>query len=139
MDRPMKFPPDIPVYGDVAFRGDCPSENLEQVTFFARIRRKYPDTWGVLALHPRNEGERSFRQAAHQSAEGMTTGASDIVIPGKPSFVCELKRRDHTKSKITEEQIKYLRAAKKMGAFVCIALGVDAAEQAFMEALNESR
>lgn len=132
----MKFPPDIPVYGDASFRGECPSENLEQVTFFARIRRKYPDTWGVLAIHPRNEGERSFRQAAHQSAEGMTAGASDIVVPGSPSFVCELKRRDHTKSKITDEQIKYLRAAKAMGAFACIALGVDAAEQAFAEAIN---
>jgi hypothetical protein len=127
----MKVPPDIPVFGDMSFRGDCSTETLEQVTFFARIRRKYPDTWGVLAIHPRNEGQRSVFQTAHQKAEGLTEGASDIVIPGSPTFVCELKRRDHTKSVLSDEQVKYLRAAIKVGSFACVALGVDAAEEAF--------
>ncbi len=127
----MKVPPDIPVFGDMSFRGDCPTETLEQVTFFARIRRKHPDTWGVLAIHPRNEGQRSVFQTAHQKAEGLTEGASDIVIPGNPSFVCELKRRDHTKSVLSDEQVKYLRAAIKVGGFACVALGADAAEDAF--------
>lgn len=127
----MKIPPDIPVFGDISFRGDCPTETLEQVTFFARIRRKHPDTWGVLAIHPRNEGQRSVFQTAHQKAEGLTEGASDIIIPGSPSFVCELKRRDHTKSVMSDEQGKYLRAAIKVGSFACVALGADAAEAAF--------
>lgn len=61
----------------------------------------------------------------------MTTGATDIVIPGCPAFVCELKRRDHTKSKLAEEQLAYMRAAQAAGAYVCIALGVDAAWGAF--------
>lgn len=72
-------------------------------------------------------------QSAKEKSEGMTTGASDIIIPGAPSFVCELKRRDITKSKIGKEQLAYLLAAKEAGAHVCIALGVDAAWQAFIE------
>lgn len=41
----MKFPLEIKVYGDMSYRGECPSENLEQVTFFNRLRREYPDRW----------------------------------------------------------------------------------------------
>lgn len=66
----------------------------------------------------------------------MVTGAVDIVIPGNPSFVCELKRRDHTLSKIHDEQVEYLHAAKEAGAFVCIALGADAASAAFEKFLD---
>ena len=132
----MKLPHDIPVYGDQTYRGACPSEAVEQVTFFARIRRKYPETWGLLALHPRNEGKRSHFQVAHEKAEGMVSGACDIVIPGNPAFVCELKRRDHTKSTWQKDQENYLRTAQNMGAFACVALGADAAEEAFNHYLD---
>lgn len=133
----MKLPDNIKVYGDTEYRGACPAENAEQVTFFNRIRKRYPETYGALALHPRNEGRRTLLQAAHQKAEGMTTGATDIVIPASPPFVCELKRRDHTKSEIRLEQARYMQAAQQMGAFCCIALGVDAAWQAFEEYVAE--
>lgn len=132
----MKVHPTIPLYGDPAFRGKCPSEQLEQVTFFNRIRKQYPDTWGVLATHPRNEGDRTYGQVAREKAEGLTTGASDIIIPGRRSFVCELKRRDRTQCALKDEQEKYLLAAIEAGAFACIALGVDAAWMAFEEWKN---
>lgn len=103
------------------------------MTFFARLRREYPDSWGLLAVHPRNEGKRTHLQAAKEKSEGMSTGATDIVIPGAPAFVCELKRRDHTKSVISEDQLAYLRAAQAAGCSVSIALGVDAAWAAFNE------
>jgi len=124
----------FPVYGDAKFRGNCPKENAEQITFFAELRAKYPDTWGRLALHPRNEqllrgGQ--FRGVIKHKAEGMTPGASDIVIPAARSFVCELKRRDHTKSKWQDGQIEYLIAAQDAGAFVCVALGWRGAWDAF--------
>lgn len=126
----------VPVYGDQKYRGDCPAEAVEQVTFFNRLRREYPDTYGRIALHPRNEGQ--LRDGQHQAmiarrAEGMALGAADIVIPGAPAFVCEIKRRDHTKSAWQDGQREYLAAAKAAGAFVCVALGADAAR----EALNE--
>jgi len=101
------------------------------VTFFARLRRLHPTTYGLLALHPRNEGRRTHLQVAKEKSEGMTTGATDIIIPGRSTFVCELKRRDHTKSKIAKEQLAFMMAAQEAGCYVCIALGVDAAWEAF--------
>ena len=133
----MKFPSDILVYGDMRFRGECPSETLEQVTFFSRLRTWYSESYGLIALHPRNEGQRTWSKAAFERAEGMTKGASDVIIPGDPAFVCEIKRRDHTKSKWQDGQQEYLNAAQKAGAFVCIALGADAAIDAFADYLAE--
>lgn len=103
------------------------------MTFFARLRRAFPDSYGLLALHPRNEGKRTHLQAAKEKSEGMVTGATDIVIPGRPAFVCELKRRDHTLSRLAPEQIAYLRSAHAAGAYTCIALGCDAAWEAFLD------
>jgi hypothetical protein len=130
MDPLMNLPHDIKVYGDLNYRGACPKETLEQVTFFNRLRRDYPDTLGIIAFHVRNEGKRTHLQAATEKAEGMTAGAPDILIPGAPAFVCELKRRDHTQSELRAAQLTYLRAAQAAGSFVCVALGVDAAWEA---------
>ena len=130
----MKFNPDIPVFGDATYRGNCHKEEVEQASFFSRLRREFPDTWGAIALHPRNEGLKEkgqFSTVIKHAAEGMTRGASDIVIPGAPSFVCELKRMDHMQSKWQDGQIEYLLAAKHAGAFVCVALGAVAAWEAF--------
>lgn len=132
----MYLPSDIKIYGNTDYRGKCPKETLEQVTFFARLRREYPDTLGLIAFHVRNEGKRTHLQAATEKSEGMTTGAADIIIPGAPTFVCELKRRDHTQSEISTAQVAFLRAAQARGSFVCVALGVDAAWEALHEYLG---
>ena len=116
----------FPVFGDKSFRGKCPPESVEQITFFSRLRREYPDTWGALALHPRNEQQLrggQFRGIVRHKAEGMTPGASDIVIPARVGFVCEMKRADHTKSRWQPGQVEYLTAAQDAGAFACVALG----------------
>lgn len=123
----------FPVYGDTSFRGKCPTEAQEQVTFFAMLRREYPATWGALAVHPRNEGLKSggqFASVQRHAAEGMTRGAADIIIPGAPAFVCEMKRKDHTQSAWQDGQVEYLTAAKEAGAFACVALGHVAAWEA---------
>lgn len=123
----------VKVYGDTSWRGKCPTETAEQVTFFARLRRMYPETWGRLAIHPRNEGKRTHQQTMRAKVEGMTAGTSDIVVPGSPAFVCELKRRDHTQSRWEDGQVEYLEAAEAAGCFACVALGADAATEAFEE------
>lgn len=127
----MKIPPWLKCYGDRTYRGDCPPESAEQITFFNRLRAQYPSTYGKIALHPRNEGKRNHRQTARHKAEGMAPGASDIVIPGCPAFVCELKRQDHTKSRWEDDQLDYLAVSRNAGAFVCVALGWEAAWEAF--------
>jgi len=63
------------------------------------------------------------------------SGASDVIIPSRVTFVCEMKRADHTKSKWQPGQIDYLNAAQDAGAWVCVALGWEAA----MEAVREWR
>ena len=135
----MKMPAGIIVFGDQDYRGVCPPESAEQITFFARLRREYPQTWGALAIHPRNEGKRHHAQTLKQKSEGMTAGSSDIVIPARIAFVCELKRRDHTKSAWQKEQVQYLLAAKEAGAFACVALGYEAAWDALLTWIRYSR
>ena len=129
----------VPVYGDASFRGKCPKEHVEQVSFFAKLRREYPSSYGMLAVHPRNEAQLrggQFHAIIKHKAEGMTPGASDIIIPGSPSFVCEIKRQDHTQSKWQDGQQEYLEAAMIAGSFACIALGCSAAWEAFEDWLK---
>lgn len=128
----MKFNPKIPVYGDLNYRGDCPSEDAEHVTFLNMVRGTYPDTWGKLIVHPKNEGKRNPRQVAWDKARGsITKGAVDFILPASPSFVCEMKRADHTKSKWQSGQEDYLYTAQEWGAFSCVALGHMGAWEAF--------
>lgn len=132
----MKFPSNILVFGDQSFRGDCPLEAAEQKTFVNQIRLRYPNTYGRLIVHNKNEGKRTPQQAARDKAAGMTKGAIDIIIPGGRSFLCEFKRKDHTKSSWQDGQIEYLEAGQKTGAFACVALGHEAAMEAFLCYLN---
>jgi len=126
----MKIPAGIKAYGDMTFRGNCPREAAEQATFFNRIRKT---RWGAVALHPRNEGKFTPAQVARMKAEGMCTGASDIIIIAAVPFVCELKRLDHTKSSWQKGQIPFLEEAQIGGAFACVAFGCNAAWEAFLE------
>ncbi len=132
----MQFPDWLNVAGDPSYRGECPSETMEQITLVNRLRREYPDTLGRLVIHVKNEGKRTARQADMDKAQGMTPGASDILIVCSPAIVIELKRRDHTKSKWQPGQIDYLEAAHKQGSFACVALGADAAMEFIRECLK---
>jgi len=126
----MILPNSIRLFGDPAYRGPCETENAAQVTLFAAIRRQWPNTWGKLAFHPRNEGKRTIGQAMWQKAEGLTEGTVDLIIPTIQPLVLELKRKDHTKSKWQPGQVEYLEAAQDAGAWACVALGFDAAWKA---------
>jgi hypothetical protein len=131
----MIFPDWLTVHGDTTFRGACPKEHVEQASFFSRLRREYAESWGLIALHPRNEGllqKGQFQAVIKHQIEGMAKGAADIVIPGgRGGFVCELKRRDHTQCQWKEGQREYLKACQDAGATVSVALGAAAAWGAF--------
>ncbi|AHK11710.1 holliday junction resolvase [Shewanella sp. phage 1/41] len=117
-----KIPPQIPVFGDTTFRGACPMETAEQISFLSLLRAEFPEM-AEIAVHIRNEGKRTKRQGAQQKVEGMNTGASDIIIPCNPPILIELKRRDHTQSSSSAKQLKYLIDSHAQGAFACYALG----------------
>lgn len=128
----MIFPPWLPVYGDPAFRGDCPTEDAEHVTVVNAVRRAYPKAAAVM-IHPKNEGKRTSSQAQWDKARGLTKGISDFVFPGSPSLVLELKRKDHTKSKWQAGQMDYLQSAFARGSMIGVALGWEAALEAIKE------
>lgn len=127
----MKFPDGIAVFGDMGFRDKkCPVEDAELITFFNELRRRSP-ALAEVALHIKNEGKRTAQQAAHDRAKGaLKTGATDIVITAGQSFICELKRKDHTLSRLEKAQERHLLAGQDVGAYACIALGWEAAFEA---------
>jgi len=129
------IPESIMIYGDINHRdAKCPIESLEQITFVSWVRTQYPDTHGITLYHAKNEGKLingQFTAITKDRAMGMAIGCADIHCPGMPSFCMEVKRVDHTKSKISDEQVAYLLAAQRAGAFACIALGHKAAIEAF--------
>jgi len=131
----MKIPPQIKVYGKQV-KGKQPSEGSEQITFFAQLEKRYPVIFKV-ATHIKNEGRKTFQQAQKDKLMGLVKGASDIVIPGCPSLLIEMKSKD-VKSKASTEQIEYLLNAQALGSSVCIAYGWEAALQAVGEWVNAS-
>jgi hypothetical protein len=137
----MKFnEPWLKVFGDTTYRGNCPQESAEQITFFRKLRDEYPDTWGRLAVHPKNEGKRSgaqFQQLAMDKAMGLQPGASDIVIP--MGFCCEMKRKNHMLSKWQPGQLDYLKAVHEAGGFACVALGWKGAWEALQTWLDQTK
>jgi hypothetical protein len=106
----MKLPPKIQLFG-TPDKTDTASESQHAMTFFAKLRREFPE-YGAIATHVRNEGKRSAMQVQKQKAEGLTTGAADIIICANPPFVCELKSRS-PRAAISQEQIEYLYRLKK--------------------------
>ena len=129
----MIFPEGIKIYGDTTFRDKkCHVEDAELVTFINQIKKLYPDSFGRLILHIPNEGKRKAHEVANLKKKGaLNTGASDIIIPGNPSLVMEMKRQDNTLSEWQPGQIEYLEASKSAGCAVCICLGWEAAMMAF--------
>ena len=126
----MKFEEWLPVFGDVTYRGPCNLEDTEQIDFFAHLRLKWPQ-YHEIAIHPKNEGRRTPQQVQKEKKMGLKKGASDIVIPGCPTLVIELKRMDHVNHSSWEKgQREYLQAAQNNGSFVCVALGYKAALEA---------
>ena len=128
-----KLDPTIKIYGDKSHRNKKPpSEDSEQMTIFNELRVNYPDL-AKLATHVLNEGKKSQAQARKDSLMGLCAGFSDIVIIGTPVFLCELKKEDMTKSKISDDQESFLLSSIESGAFACVALG----HKGFFEALKE--
>ena len=129
----MLIPGWLRVYGDVDYRGPCPTEGAEQITFFGQLRRHHPNL-APIVFHPRMEGERTKGQADWQKADGsIVKGVSDVIGIGHPMLVLELKRRDKNKSVWQPGQVSFLEASHKRGAFTCLALGWEAAMQALKD------
>jgi hypothetical protein len=128
-----KLDKSIKIYGDQSVRmKKPPTENAEQITIFNTLRRDYPEL-ARLATHIKNEGKKTIGEAQKDAQMGLNAGFSDIVIIGTPTFLCELKKCDPTKSKISIDQETFLINSQDAGAFACVALG----HKGFIEAFTE--
>lgn len=135
----MLFPKWLRVYGDKSFRGDCNSEQIDQIDFMSWLACNYP-AYRLLSVHPKGEGKRSWGQVDIAKKTGeINPGASDIIIPDRLTLVMELKRADHTKSAWKHGQKEYLIAAHNAGCFACVALGVEGAKLAFLDWLEHKK
>lgn len=127
----MKFPDWLPVFGDQSFRGNCPKEDSDLISFISWLEWTHKDYF-ALFIHQKNEGKRTWQQvAADKRKRSINKGVSDVVIPVQLPLVMEVKRKDHTKSGWEDGQLIYLETAKKHGAFVCAALGFEGQIEAF--------
>jgi hypothetical protein len=126
------------VYGDISFRDkNCPHETPEHMAFVNWVKKTHPVHYDML-IHPKNEGVRTHHQAAKDRALGsLNAGASDIIILGKTPFVCELKRKDKTLSRLSDKQKSFLNQAVECGCFACVAYGAEAVIEAFEDWLEE--
>lgn len=132
----MKFNESIPVFGDVNFRGECKKEDAEQMDFVSWLKFNYPLHYGRL-VHVKTEGKRTYQQVNYERRMGgIPTGFSDICIMGKPDFIVELKRKDHTKSRWQNGQEKFIDDMTSLGKFTGVALGADGAKEAFLQWLE---
>lgn len=120
-----------------SFIKNPPSERDEQVTFFNQLRKNMPHL-GAVAIHIKNEGKRNINQVQEDKANGMVTGAVDIVIPGCPTLLIELKKRSKS-AKAKPEQLAYMKAADELGCISYLCYGWEAAMEAVKEWENARR
>ncbi len=123
------------VYGK-ADQVDSPTESAVMISFFSWLRREHQE-YAAIATHIPNEGKRSYQKAHLMKAEGMTKGAADVIIPCSPPFVMELKTCKKG-SRPSDYQKKYLERARRLGAFACVAYGIESAKLAFCDYLREN-
>lgn len=97
----------------------APSESIEQITFFNQLRKHYPEL-SKIAIHIKNEGKKSIGEAMKDKAEGLVSGAPDIMIPGSPTLMIEMKKQSKS-ARVSQNQKDYMNNAVANGAmcFVC--------------------
>lgn len=118
---------------DSGYRGPCPKEEIDQMAYGLWMGYRFPD---VNFFHVPNEtGTKSGVQfVLKRQKMGVKNGVHDnlILTPGIswPYGVLELKRRDRTKSKVSQNQWDFGDKAVRDGGFAAIAYGVDELKKA---------
>ncbi len=128
----------VKVY-DSGYRGDCVTEEIDQINSVSWFRYTYPE-YHYLFFHPVNEGKIPVQYRAKLKKCGMLPGMSDCVLLVSsmeyPYALIELKRKDRTKSKISSDQRAVLNAAADGGAFAAIACGAEEFKKAVADYLQ---
>lgn len=109
---------------DSNYRGECPSEMVEQINSMGWLEKHYPDRWPLIFHYPAEVKAKPQYMAVRRKC-GVKPGISDIIDFGEIRGAFELKRRDRTKSKVSKEQIEFLESVDASGGFAAIVYGFD--------------
>ena len=125
----MKTPAWLPKFGDLPKSTSNPAEGYVLSSLISRIRNDYQSSYGLVAFHVKNESRRTMGQIRADKAKGLTKGVSDLIVIGNPTLCMEIKKDNSCR--FEDGQLEFLQQAQKGGAFVCLAIGYQGAEDAF--------
>lgn len=125
----MNTPQWLPKFGNLPRSKDNPHEDYVLSSLIARIRKDYPNSYGLVAFHVKNEGKRTGQQIKIDKLKGLTKGVSDLIIIGNPTLCLEIKRDNSCQ--FEDGQLAFLEQAHKSGSFACLAIGYHGCIQAF--------
>lgn len=120
---------------DSNYRGECPSEMVEQINSMGWLEKNHPDRW-LLIFHYPAEAKAKPQYMAVRRKLGVKSGIPDIIDFGKIRGAFELKRRDKTKSKVSKDQIEFLESVDASGGFAAIVYGFDQMMLAYSDYLE---
>ena len=108
---------------DSGYRGNCVKENAEQKQVFAWLKVNYPE---VIAFSVPNENQHRMVQY------GVISGVPDIIVlyKGHTGFF-EMKRKDKTKSRLSQKQTCMLEKLAEHGYYSCVCYGYEQFKIAF--------
>lgn len=107
---------------DSGYRGECPSERVEQINVMGWLEKNHPDRWPLI-WHTPNEIKASPQHMAMRKKMGVKSGIADVIDFGAVRGAFELKREDRTKSSVSKEQRDHLEAVYASGGFAAIVYG----------------
>lgn len=118
---------------DSGYRGECPKEETDQMAYGMWMRYRFPN---AIWWHTPNETGTSARVQFIEKRRkmGVTPGIGDntIITRGANHRVAmiEAKRRDKTKSRLSQVQRVILESVADEGHFAAIAYGLDELKRA---------
>lgn len=109
---------------DSGYRGECPTEMVEQINSMGWLEKHHPDRWPLIFHYPA-EAKAKPQYMAVRRKLGVKAGIADIIDFGEIRGAFELKRRDKTKSKVSKDQLAFLEAVDASGGFAAICYSAD--------------
>lgn len=124
---------------DSHYRGGCPVEDADQMNCTSWIEYQYPQ-YSRLYWHTVNESNMPVQGRVKAAKKGLKPGVSDIMFMvkrGKYSgLVVELKRKDRTKSKISDDQDEFLFEMSEQGFYCAVCYGFEQFQKCVKEYLS---
>jgi len=113
--------------GPTGPQGSSRSEHLEVIDAVSDTRFRFPD---VILFHVPNEGAIPPQYRDKLIQMGLLGGVSDLILL-KPSrgyhgALIEMKRTNKSDSRVSPEQVKFLKWGRSEGYFTAVTFGADA-------------